>query len=88
MKIADMKGMILKTMLGVTAMGAMLFAGTAKADAQVAVGFRFGYPPPPHRVVVVPAYPRRDFYFDRRAEIIRHDEWLRAHRFDGRRGYR
>ena len=86
MKIATVKGMVAKGMMVVLAAGALMLASPAKAEAQgFAVGVRFGHPAP----VFVPAYPRYDrFAFERREAFLRHDEWVRAHRFDRRFGYR
>ena len=81
MKIATVKGMVAKGMMVVLAAGALMLASPAKADAQgFAVGVRFGYPPPP---VIV----RRDFGFERREAFLRHEEWVRAHRFDRPYGF-
>ncbi|GAC1414492.1 MAG: hypothetical protein NVSMB62_00490 [Acidobacteriaceae bacterium] len=43
MKTANRKG-IVQAVMGVTALGAMLVAGSTKAQAQVAVGVQYGYP--------------------------------------------
>ncbi len=55
--------------------GAVVMAAPAKAEAQgfaVQVGFRHY------------DYSRRDrFEFERRQELLRHEEWLRAHRYYG-----
>ena len=86
MTIANLKGMVAKVMLTGLAAGALMAIAPTKAEAQgFAVGVRFGYPAP----VFAPAYyPRRDFAFERREAFLRHDEWVRAHRFDRRFGYR
>jgi hypothetical protein len=78
MKIAHIKGFATKALVAAIAAGALLFATPTKSEAQVVVGVRFGRP-----VYVAPYgfYARRDAY-------IRHEEWLRAHRFDRRYGYR
>lgn len=44
MTTANVKGIVTKAVLGAAAMGAFLFAGTAKAQAQFAVGVQFGQP--------------------------------------------
>jgi hypothetical protein len=93
MKATNIKAAIVKTTLGIAAMGALLFAGTSKADAQVFVGLGFGHPVRP---IVVPAYPRPGFYpgyydhrfygYDRRAydyDRFRHEDFRRDdRRFD------
>ena len=84
MKIANVKGLVTKAIVASVAAGALLFAAPTKSQAQVFVGLRFGRPAP---VVVVPAYRAPVYvapygYYARREAIIRHDEWLRAHRFD------
>jgi hypothetical protein len=82
MKIANVKGMVAKGMMVVLAAGALMVAVPAKADAQgFAVGVQFGAP---HR-----GYDR--FEFERREAFLRHEEWVREHRFErpfGYRGYR
>jgi hypothetical protein len=87
MKLANVKGLITKAIVATVAAGALLFAAPTKSQAQVFVGFRFGRP-----VYVAPApiyvAPAPYGFYARREAIIRHDEWLRAHRFDRRYGYR
>jgi len=79
MKIANVKGMVAKGMMVVLAAGALMAASPAKAE--VVVGFR--------APVVVGAYPRYDRYaFERREAFLRHEDWLRYHRFDRPYGYR
>jgi hypothetical protein len=86
MTIAKVKRMVAKGMLAVVAAGALMMAAPAQADAQVAVGLRFGYPVP--APVAVPVYPRYDrFAFARREAFLRHEEWVRAHRFDRPYGF-
>jgi hypothetical protein len=77
MKIANIKSMVTKAMLatmaaGALAVGTMMVAIPAKANAE-----QFG-------VAVTVGYPHPDYRFDRRREIIRHEEFLRARRFDHR----
>jgi hypothetical protein len=88
MKIANVKGMVTKALITTVAAGAFLFAAPTKSQAQVFVGLRFGHPapvyiaPPPVYVAPAPyAVYRRDAY-------IRHEEWLRAHRYERPYGYR
>ena len=85
MKIANVKGMVVKGMMAVMVAGALLLAAPAKAEAQgFAVGVRVGGP----------YYAHRNFEFERRQEFLRreaflrHEEWLRAHRFERPYGYR
>jgi hypothetical protein len=90
MKIANVKGLVTKAIVATVAAGALLFAAPTKSQAQVFVGLRFGRPAP---IVVAPAYAAPVYvaphgYYGRREAIIRHDEWLRAHRFDRRFDYR
>ena len=47
-------------LMGTLVLGALMLLGGSAAHAQVAVGIRIG-PPPPARVVVVPASPGPDF---------------------------
>jgi hypothetical protein len=81
-KIANVKALVTKAIVASVAAGALLFAAPTRSQAQVVVGLRFGRPAP---VFVAPApygyYARRDAY-------IRHEEWLRAHRFEHPYGYR
>jgi hypothetical protein len=84
MKLANVKGTIAKAIMATVAAGAILFAAPTKSQAQVFVGLRFGRPAP---VVVVPEYRAPVYvapygYYGRREAVIRHDEWVRAHRFD------
>ncbi len=91
MKSTNVKAMVAKVMTVGLLAGAFVMAAPAKADAQqfgavVEVGY-------PHL-----DYSRRDYYerqrieqerraeFERREAIRRHEEWVRAHRFD--RGWR
>jgi hypothetical protein len=90
MKLANVKGLVTKSIVAAVAAGALLFAAPTKSQAQVFVGVRFGRPAP---AVVVPAYRAPIYvapygYYARREAIIRHDEWLRAHRFNRPYGYR
>jgi len=79
MTIANVKGMVAKGMMAVLAAGALMVASPAKADAQgFAVGVRFGHP------IYGPPFVARDrFEFDRREAFLRHEEWVRDHRFYG-----
>jgi hypothetical protein len=90
MTLTTVKGIVTKAIVATVAAGALLFAAPTKSQAQVFVGLRFGRPAP---VVVAPAYPAPVYvapygYYGRREAVIRHDEWLRAHRFDRPYGYR
>jgi hypothetical protein len=90
MKLTNVKGLVTKAIVATVAAGALLFAAPTKSQAQVFVGLRFGRPAP---IVVAPAYPAPVYvepygFYGRREAIIRHDEWLRDHRFDRRYGYR
>jgi hypothetical protein len=78
MKLANVKMMVAKGMMAVLAAGAFMIASPAKANAQgFAVGVEVGYP---HAFYGRPGY----FEFERRQEFLRHEEWMRAHRFYGR----
>jgi hypothetical protein len=72
-----------KSLLAAAAAAALLLAAPAKSDAQVFVGARIGRP----AQVVVVAHPNR-YEIERRETIarrnaeIRHQESLRAHRYD------
>jgi hypothetical protein len=83
----SIKGIATKAIVAVVAAGALLFAAPTKSQAQVVVAARFGRPAA--RVYVAPrpifAAPG---YYARRDARIRHEEWLRAHRFDRHYGYR
>jgi hypothetical protein len=83
MTFANVKGLITKTTLAAVAAAAFLFAAPTRSQAQVIVGLRFGRPAP---VYVAPA----PYVVYRRDAFIRHEEWLRAHRYDHGyyRGYR
>ncbi len=78
MKIANVKGMVAKAMLAGLAMGALMVASPAKAQAQrFAIGVQVG----------APFYgygygPQARFEFERRQAFLRHEEWERAHRFE------
>jgi hypothetical protein len=85
MKIANVKGLVTKTIVAAVAAGALLFAAPTKSQAQVVVGLRFGRPV---YVAPAPAYVAPYGFYARREAIIRHDEWVREHRFDRRYGYR
>jgi hypothetical protein len=87
MKIANVKGLVTKTIVAAVAAGALFFATPTKSQAQVVVGLRFGHPAPVY-VAPAPIYVAPYGYYGRREAYIRHDEWLRAHRFDHRYGYR
>jgi len=80
MRIANVKGTVAKGMVVVLAAGALLFASPAKATAQgFAAGVQFGRP----------YYgPRDRFEFERREAFLRHEEFIRAHRFDRPYWYR
>jgi hypothetical protein len=84
MKIANVKGMVAKGMMLALAAGALMVASPSKAEAQrFVVGVRVGAP------YYAPRHDRYDrFEFERRQAEIRHEEWLRAHRFDHNYGYR
>ena len=85
MKIANVKGMVAKGMVVVLAAGALMFA-SPKAQAQrFAVGVQVGAP------FYGPGFgygPGARFEFERRQAFLRHEEWLRAHRFGRPYGYR
>lgn len=72
-----------KSLLAAAAAAALFLSAPTKSDAQVFVGARIGRP----AQVVVVARPnryemeRREAMERRNAEI-RHQEWLRAHRYD------
>lgn len=89
MKIPNVKGLVTRTIVAAVAAGALLFAAPTKSQAQVVVGLRFGHPAPVY-VAPAPIYvaPYGYYGYGRREAIIRHDEWIRAHRFDHRYGYR
>ena len=84
MKIANVKGMIAKGMMLAMTAGALMVASPVKAEAQrFVVGVRVGDP------YYAPRYDRFDRYeFERRQAFLRHEEWLRMHRFDHPYGYR
>jgi hypothetical protein len=92
MKIANVKGFVTKTIVAAVAAGALLFAAPTRSQAQVVVGLRFGHPAPvyvaPAPIYVAPYGVAPYGYYGRREAYIRHDEWVRAHRFDHRYGYR
>ena len=80
MKIANVKGMVVKGMMAVMVAGALLLAAPAKAEAQgFAVGVQVGYPRYD--------FARRDHYDhlrfeqERRAAFIRQQEWERRQAF-------
>jgi hypothetical protein len=75
----NIKAIATKAIVAVVAAGALLFAAPTKSQAQVFIGARFGRPVA--RVYVAPVYVAPYGYYARREAIIRHDEWLRAHRF-------
>jgi hypothetical protein len=77
-------------MLAGVAAAALTIANPAKAQAEVVVGVRAGYPIYAQRGFVVerrPEFLRRE-EFARREAFLRHEEWLRDHRFDRGYGYR
>ncbi len=89
MTLANVKSLLTRSTLAAAAAGALLFSAPAKSGAQVVIAARIGRP-----AVVVAAYPNR-YEIERREAIarrnaeIRHEEWLRAHRYDRyRRDYR
>jgi hypothetical protein len=84
MKLANVKGIVTKAIVATVAAGALLFAAPTKSQAQVFVGVRFGRPVARVYVAPAPIYvaPAPYGYYARREAIIRHEEWLRAHRFD------
>jgi hypothetical protein len=83
MKIANVKGLVTKTMVAAIAAGALLFAAPTRSQAQVFVGLRLGRPAPVY-VAPAPVYAAPAPYgsWARRDAYIRHQEWLRDHRFD------
>jgi hypothetical protein len=90
MKIAKVKGLVVKGMVVVLAAGALLFASPAKATAQgFAVGVQVGRP---HGYDRFEFERRQEFLrreeFVRRETFLRHEEWARGHRFDRPYGYR
>ena len=89
MKLANVKGIVTKAIVATVAAGALLFAAPTKSQAQVVVGLRIGRPAPVY-VAPAPIYaaPYGYGFYARREAIIRHDEWVRDHRFDRRYGYR
>ena len=88
MKIANVKALVTKAIVAAVAAGALLFAAPTKSQAQVFVGLRFGHPAARGYVAPAPIYAAPYGYYARRDAIIRHDEWVRAHRFDRPYGYR
>ena len=84
MKLASVKGMVAKGMILAVAAGALAVASSTKAEAQrFVVGVRVGDP------YYAPRYYGYDRYERaRHEEFLRHEEWVRAHRFDYRYGYR
>ena len=88
MKIANVKALVTKAIVAAVAAGALLFAAPTKSQAQVFVGLRFGHPAARVYVAPAPIYAAPYGYYARRDAIIRHDEWVRAHRFDRPYGYR
>jgi hypothetical protein len=82
MKGTSVKSMVAKVMTVGLLAGAFVLAAPMKANAQqFGVGVQVGYP---HY-----DYSRRDsFEFQRRQAFLRHEEWLRAHRFHDRYGWR
>jgi hypothetical protein len=83
-RIANVKGMVAKSMMLALAAGALMVASPVNAEAQhFAVGVRVANP------YYAPRNDRYDRYeFERRQAEIRHEEWLRAHRFERFNGYR
>jgi len=88
MKLANLKGLVTKSIVATVAAGALLFAAPTKSQAQVFIGARFGRPVARVYVAPAPVYVAPYGYYARREAIIRHDEWLRAHRFARPYGYR
>jgi hypothetical protein len=91
----NIKGFATKAIVAAVAAGALLFAAPTKSQAQVFVGVGFGRPvarvyvaPRPVYVAPAPVYVAPYGYYARRDAFIRHEEWLRAHRFDRPYGYR
>jgi hypothetical protein len=84
----DIKGFATKAIVAAVAAGALLFAAPTKSQAQVVVGVRFGRPAARVYVAPAPIYVEPYGYYARRDAFLRHEEWLRAHRFDRRYGYR
>jgi hypothetical protein len=81
MKIANVKRFATKALVAAVAAGALLFAAPTKSQAQVFVGVRFGRPV---YVAPAPVYVAPYGYYARRDAYVRHEEWLRVHRFDRR----
>jgi hypothetical protein len=78
---ANVKGMVAKGMMLALAAGALMVASPVKAQAQgFFIGARVGTP------YYAPRYNR--YEFERRQAEIRHEEWLRAHRYERFNGYR
>ena len=65
-----------KSLLAAATAAALFLSAPAKSDSQVIVAARIGRP-----AVVVVAHPNR-YVIERRNAEIRHEEWLRAHRYD------
>jgi hypothetical protein len=86
----SIKGFATKAIVAAVAAGALLFAAPTQSQAQVFIGARFGRPVARVYVAPAPVYvaPVPYGYYARRDAVIRHDEWLRAHRFDRHYGYR
>ncbi len=77
MKITNLKAMAAKVMTVGLLAGAVVMAAPAKAEAQqFAVGVQVGYP---HYGYGPDYYARLRFDERRRAEFLRHEEWVRAH---------
>jgi hypothetical protein len=74
MKITNVKAMLAKAMTVGLLAGAVMLASPAKADAQpVIVVARVGHP----QYAYGPGYLRIER--ERRAQILRHEAWVRAH---------
>jgi hypothetical protein len=96
MNIANVKGLALKGTLGALALGAFFFAGTAKAQAQWAVGVQFGapgYASPQTTYYADSGYYERDA---RREAYLRHEQreamerreaWIRHEQREHARDY-
>ena len=69
-----------KSLLAAAAAASLLFAAPARSDAQVV--FRVGFRRPVYAVPAPVVAPAPYGYYARRDAYIRHEEWLRAHRYD------
>jgi hypothetical protein len=86
MKIPNVKAMVAKAVTVGMVAGALMLAGPTKAQAQqFGFGVQFGGP---RYVQPAPGFWARRAWereqIARREAAIRHEEWVRAHRFEGR----